>query len=121
MVVDNAGEECLLDTLHKLEVKRNDDQKVLTEAQIALDEAKIALKFDGTPSNPKWFMNTRVIIRDRTNDIHSTNRRIKAIKSILYRSNLKNSYFREAAKKVLSKEQFDKIVDFVNKVLQDQF
>ena len=100
MVIEN--------NLQELEFKRDSLQKIIQEAQNALDTAKAKARKTGTYADPDWFVQTKSVIRERTNEVHSINRNIKEIKkngNINTRINL----FQEAAKTLLAKEKYDEI------------
>lgn len=111
-------EESLIEEMHNLEKQRDSEQRALQEAQNSLDEAKGNLKAFGRYSDATWFAKTKTIIRDKTISIHAFNRKIKEIRSILSRSNPRASYFKEAAKRLLSKEQFEEIEEKANLLMR---
>jgi methyl-accepting chemotaxis protein len=102
-------ENNVIEQLFHLEQERDQTQKVLQEAQEALDAAKGDLKKTGKYSDPSWFASTKTAVRNKTAELHTINRKIKEFKSQLSRSNPKASYFQEAAKKVLDPTTYDKI------------
>jgi hypothetical protein len=109
----------LRDKLKQLEETRDGLQVLIADAQQQLDEAKAKQKITGEYADAEWFAKTRAAIREETTELHNTNRQIKTIRAQLSRSNPKAAYFQQAARKVLSPEQYDEINSLANKWIKE--
>jgi hypothetical protein len=98
LTLESTNQNNLAEELFQLESVRDELQDKITQAQFLRDEAIAKAKRTGEYSEAQWFIGLSKTIRDRTTDLHSTNRLIKAIKRQLNRSNPKASFFQEAAK-----------------------
>jgi hypothetical protein len=106
--------ENLVEQLQSYETQRDEVCTLLEQAQSDLDDAIAKQKISGEYADPVWFAKTKGVIREKTNELHSINRQIKAIKMNLNRSNPRAAYFQQAARNIVDDDTYKQIEELAN-------